>query len=366
MRVRSGVIEEVEHIAPDLIRATVKTSDGALSALAYPALVGNLRKGDPVLVNTTAAYLALGTGSYNFIINVLEPTSSDLEGKGHIIKLRYTPLQLKCLALEEEDNPLRPSLDESSGLEGIPVIAAPLHSHIMSIAPAIKSFKKEARVVYIMTDSAALPMAVSENVRILKEKGLIDVTISCGQAFGGDHEAVNVYSALLAAKSVFRADVIIVSPGPGKVGTETRFGFSEIEQGEVLNAIGILGGVGIAVLRINVSDRQYRHFGISHHSMTVLTQICLKRVIVPVPLDERDLACELRLDIDRLTAHPGVTVAHYDASDPQYLLRSFGLTPSTMGKSHEEEPVFFACGVAAARCAVERIKDGVPSNTSEA
>ena len=103
------------------------------------------------------------------------------------------------------------------------------------------------RVVYVMTDGAALPSWFSEQVHELREAGLLDTVVTTGQALGGDIEAVNVFSGLLAARAVAEADVVVVADGPGKVGTGTRWGASDVSSGMSLNAAGILGGRPIAI-----------------------------------------------------------------------------------------------------------------------
>ena len=49
-----------------------------------------------------------------------------------------------------------------------------------------------------------------------------------------------MHSALLAAKHVAGVDVAIVAQGPGNLGTGTRWGFSGVQAGEVLNAAAVL------------------------------------------------------------------------------------------------------------------------------
>ena len=49
------------------------------------------------------------------------------------------------------------------------------------------------------TDGAALPLWLSRQVHELREGGLLDTTITAGQALGGDLEAVNVFSGLAAS-----------------------------------------------------------------------------------------------------------------------------------------------------------------------
>lgn len=95
-------------------------------------------------------------------------------------------------------------------------------------------------MAYLMTDGAALPLHFSQTVDWLSRQGIISGTVTVGHAFGGDVEAVNIYSGLLAARVAFQPDVIIVSMGPGIVGTGTRWGFSGVEQGIVLNAVETL------------------------------------------------------------------------------------------------------------------------------
>ena len=60
------------------------------------------------------------------------------------------------------------------------------------------------------TDGAGLPLALSDLVAALTDRGLIDATVTCGQAFGGDYEAVSVHSALAIARHVAGADAVVL------------------------------------------------------------------------------------------------------------------------------------------------------------
>src|SRR5207245_1555370 len=71
-----------------------------------------------------------------------------------------------------------------------------------AVAAVLKCRDPAVRIAYLMTDGAALPLAHSNLVAGLKDKGLIDVTITCGHAFGRDLECVNVFSGLAAARHV--------------------------------------------------------------------------------------------------------------------------------------------------------------------
>ena len=96
----------------------------------------------------------------------------------------------------------------------------PLHSMVGPVAAGAKR-AGGARVVYVMTDGAALPGAFSRLVFDLRGAGLLDGWVTCGQAFGGELEAVTVWTGMLAAKEMLGADVIVVADGPGNLGTDT-------------------------------------------------------------------------------------------------------------------------------------------------
>jgi hypothetical protein len=104
----------------------------------------------------------------------------------------------------------------------------------------------------------------------LREAGWLAGTVSVGQAFGGDLEAVTVHSGLLAARHVLGADVAVVAQGPGNLGTATTWGFSGVAAGEAVNAVAALGGRAVASLRVSGADTRQRHRGISHHCRWVL------------------------------------------------------------------------------------------------
>ncbi len=232
-----GQVVRVERVRPGAQELAVTVAGKEERAVNYPALLGEVQPGEQVLLNTTAVRANLGTGGYHF---VMKRTSEEKppETAGHIVKLRYTPLQFRCRTVEEQDSPYRQALEAVEDLGEMPVIVAALHSQIATAAAAVKALVPEARIAYVMTDQAALPIAFSTLVQQLKEAGLIEATITVGQAFGGDHEAVNVYTGLLAARAVMGADVAIVSQGPGNVGTETEWGFGSIAQGDHINAVG--------------------------------------------------------------------------------------------------------------------------------
>ena len=93
-----------------------------------------------------------------------------------------------------------------------------------------------------MTDGGALPLAYSRLAAALREAGWLAGTVTAGQAWGGDIEAVSVHNALLAARHVLHADAAVVIQGPGNLGTETPWGFSGVACGDTVNASRRPGG----------------------------------------------------------------------------------------------------------------------------
>ncbi|MGB9877117.1 MAG: DUF3866 family protein [bacterium] len=348
-----GKVLSILRERENLQEVEVKVRRRVEKAYNFPQLTGSVRVGDKVLLNTTAVKLSLGTGGYHFVIANLSKPSFSLQEKGHIMKLRYTPLQFAIFSTEEESHPMREAFDSFKGLRGVPVVCCILHSQIAGVAAGVRYQHPEAKIAYVMTDSASLPLPLSELVDVLKREGFIDVTITSGQAFGGDYEAVNIYSALAIAHKVANANIIIVSQGPGNVGTRTRLGFSGIDQVIALNAAYTLGGIPVACLRISFSEERLRHFGISHHSRTILGELSLVSAIVPIPLLPKDKMLLLK---DYLTGSNIIgrhRVVVEEGEPALALLREHEISVKTMGRGMEEDREFFlsagAAGIVAAK-----------------
>ncbi len=303
--------------------------------VAYPTLTGPLSVGDDVQLNVTATNLSLGTGGVDFVMgSPLAPARYPLEGGGlsggeHIIKLRYTPLQ-HAVAVAEQSAAWD---DTVATLKGVRVVACLLHSQVALVAAAAKAASPEVRIAYVMTDSAALPLGFSKLVGQLRAVGLLDSTLTCGQAFGAERECVTLPSALIAASALEKATLIIVAPGPGNAGTGTRYGFSGIEQAWALQVTAALGGRAICCLRASEADPRVRHRGVSHHSRTVL-ELCGGRPLagwpqgIPLPTN---IAAELVLT----DPEPGLL-----------LLEKNKIRVTSMGRSAEQDPLFFRVSAA--------------------
>lgn len=342
----------VQRLLVEYPNAQGKISKG--EALRYEELAPLCEVGDSIIINTTAVDLSLGTGGLSPVVVNLSAAQRNgpvvfddpAPGGGHIMKLRYTPLQHEVLSVEEPDSPFHEIMVKATSLKGTPVICCELHSQVPMVAAALKSKKPDARIVYCMTDEAALLAAFSTLLVEMRNAGLLDASITCGQAFGGDFEAVNLYSGLLAALAVCEADIIICSQGPGLVGTATRFGHGGLSQATALNAATVLDGVPIATLRVSFADARQRHQGVSHHSLTALSRACLVKAIVPLPsgltLEQGGLIETQLKESGILERHEVVEVSFNEAE-----IDLLGLEVTTMGRTQNDDPAFFSASFAA-------------------
>lgn len=286
---RSGVVREVTGARAGVVRLRVDVDGIDTPALALTALVGSPVPGERVLVNVSALRRGLGTGGYALVVaNTSTQPADPPTAPGHIVKARYTPLQQMVLALEEQESPhheaMREHRDITAGhLRGLPVVVAELHSALPAVVAGIRDLAPRARVGYVMSDSAALPLALSDTVAALVDAGWLATTITAGQAFGGEYEAITVHSALLAARHVLGCDVVVVAQGPGNAGSSTTWGWSGLSSADVLNAVHVLHGHGIAVPRVSASDPRPRHRGLSHHTHTVLSRALLGAADIVLP-----------------------------------------------------------------------------------
>ena len=256
-----GAVEYAVRLAP------LDDTGPEVRCLAYTAMVGRPEPGDRVILNASALLKGLGTGGLAFVVALPDRLPRDApDSPGHIVKARYTPQQQMFLAVDEQDSIHHDVLLDADSLDGMPVVVADLHSALPAVIAGARLARPDARIAYVMTDGGALPIAFSRAVAGLKEAGWIAATLTVGQAFGGDHEAVSLHSGLLAARHVVGADITIVIQGPGNVGTGTPWGYSGVAAAEALHAAHVLGGTSIAALRVSGGDPRPRHRGISHHS----------------------------------------------------------------------------------------------------
>jgi hypothetical protein len=307
LSLRRGTVTAVLERQDGLARIEV---DGT-PCVAYPQLTGPVALGDEVVVNTQARDLALGSGGFDVLyLNLTRGLGLGGEPDAHVMKLPYTPGQFAALHVEELEG-----LDDSV-LGGMPVVCCSLHSQVAPVCAALTRL----RVAYVQLPGGALPVALSDAIRVLEERGLVGLTVSVGACFGGDLESVTPWSALAHVRSR-GYEVAVVAIGPGIVGTASMYGHGGLAAVVAANAATALGGRPVVVARVSDADRRERHRGISHHTETIL-RLCFGEVLV--------------------------------ADDEQgrgWQRACAGLPLSHMGRGPNEDPAFFAAAFAAGRLA---------------
>lgn len=331
---RSGIVVEIISERRGLQRVLVRDHDREPErACVLTDQVGAVAVDDEVVFNTTAVDLGLGTGGWHFVHWNLANRELRLPSPGHIMKLRYTSLQADVGGAEEDH-------DVPADLAGTPVVACTLHSQVPMVAAAFLAGRPDARVAYVMTDGAALPLVLSDLVVSMRDAGLVATTLTAGHAFGGDLEAVSVPSALALAVHVAGADLVVVGMGPGVVGTGSALGTTAVEAAAVLDHTAALGGRAICCVRASDADPRDRHRGVSHHVTSVLDLVRSRVEVATVA------AATLRRD-----DHEVVIV---DVPDVPALLADRGLRVTSMGRGPAEDPLFYAAAGAAGVLAATR------------
>ena len=319
LSLRRGTVTAVVERVLGLVRLEV---DGA-ACVAYPALTGEVEEGDDVVVNVQARELSLGSGGFDILHSNLTRGLGLPPAEGaHVMKLPYTPLQ-HAVRHGEEDGPFADTLD------GMPVVCCSLHSQLAPVAAALAG----RRVAYVQLAGGALPVALSDTVRLLRERGLLELAIGAGACFGGEIDCVTVHAALAYAKAA-GVEVVICAIGPGIAGTGTTLGHGGLAAADAAVAAASLGGRPVVALRVSGADARERHEGVSHHSLTVLSLASTADTAWPE-------GCPVGQAPARATA--------VDASG--WREACTGLPLSHMGRGADDDPWFYAAAFAAGRLA---------------
>src|ERR687897_3283799 len=182
LTLRRGHVTAITEQVEGLIRLEVDD----LPCIAYPRLTGAVEVGDEVLVNEQARLLQLGSGGFDILYaNLTRGLGLEPEKGAHVIALPYTPGQLATRRVEE-DTQLPASLD------GIPVVLCTLHSQVAPVCAALAGL----RVAYVQVAGGALPVPLSDTLRVLHERGLVGATVGVAPCLDGDVDCVSAASGL--------------------------------------------------------------------------------------------------------------------------------------------------------------------------
>jgi hypothetical protein len=242
-----------------------------------------------------------------------------------------------------------------------------MHGHLAPAAWAAGAARPGIRVGFVQGPGGALPGALSRDVAELRGCGLLLGHITAAASYGGEQEAISVLGAVDAAARRLGWDAAIVGPGPGILGSATRYGHGGVAALDAAHAALALGLPTLVSPRLSSSDPRPRHRGLSHHTAAVL-ELLLAPVRVPVP--EAELEGWPVLDAEApeggsaqaaLDSLIEVCRGRHDLAVAQVDLDGYaasGLPASTMGRSIAEDPLFFAAPLAAGRALAGAIGGG--------
>lgn len=347
LKLRRGVVVGEEPL-------TVEIDGERRRAWADEGLLGEMREGDEVIVNVEALDLDLGSGGFDVVhVNL----TRGLEGGGsateHVMKLNYSSLQH---AVDPVELPVRLMRDiaAQSAPEGaaaaMPVLVLPLHGHLAPAAWALARAAPGAKVGYVQTAGGALPGSLSSDVAELRERDLLDDHVTAAPAYGGEREAISVAGALDAAAQELGWDAAIVGPGPGIIGSDTRLGHGGMAALDNAHAALALGCPTLLSPRLSGADPRERHSPVSHHTLTVLKML-LAPVEIPVPTGEP-------VPIAVLATAAGWRHRLHEAAADLSGYEAAELPTQTMGRTIDEDPLFFAAALASGQALGEAVAGG--------
>jgi Protein of unknown function (DUF3866) len=196
---RRGVVLAAGEPGGPMQELEVRLGGERRQAVADVALVGPAHVGDDVVVNVAEP------GVDVVHVNL----TRGLEGGGtpgaHVMKLDYTSLRHAVVPVEETARPLP---------TGAPVAVLLVHGQLAPLAWAFARAAPGGRLGYVQTGGGALPGALSENVRLLRERGLLAAHVTAGPAYGGEADAVTTAGALQHGFAERYWHAAVCGPGP--------------------------------------------------------------------------------------------------------------------------------------------------------
>lgn len=299
--------------------------EGEREAVCDTGLLGSCRTGDEVILNTQASALALGSGGFDIVhANLTRGLDGAGEPGAHVMKLNYTPLQHAVRPVEEDGG--------DAGSARGPVAACLLHGQLAPLAWAFAQEAPQSSLGLVQGAGGALPGNHSRTVADLRGRGLLAGFITASPSYGGELEAMTVAGALAHGFGSLGWDAAVCAPGPGIIGSASRLGNGALAAADALNVAVAIGCEAVLVPRLSDGDPRERHRGLSHHARTV-AELTLGDVVAAWPAGRQpeDLGA-LRLQ------EAQADLEGYAAS---------GLPATTMGRSIDDDPAFFAAPLAA-------------------
>ena len=326
LALRRGVVVEAGPPAP-VQRLQVDVAGSVRPAIADVSLVGPSEPGDEVVVNVAALDLGLGSGGADIVhVNLTRGLAGSGEPGAHVMKLNYTSLQHAVHPVEEAPQTRRVSprgrnttSKRHSARSGVVAVGF-LHGQLAPLAWAFGAAAPGARLGYVQTAGGALPGALSDVVRELTARDLLASHLTAGPAYGGaDGDAITLAGALDHGLGTLGWDAAVCLPGPGILGSGTRYGHGGLAALDSAHTAAALGCWVVVAPRRSSSDPRDRHRGMSHHTVTMLELALVPLVVAGPPepgLDRHDFR-DAAADLDGYLAS-GLPARNMGRDDPEF------------------------------------------------
>lgn len=322
---RWGIVTAVADGSQELLRIEV---DGE-PCLAFPRLTGPVAVGDMVLVNHQRVPADPGhAGPQADVLSVNLTRGLRLPAVDGASAMAWpsAPGQLAVRAAEAglAELPER--------VEGMPVVCCGLHSQVVPVCAALRG----RRVAYLQLAGGALPVSLSDALRALRGRHLLETTIAVAPCVDADLQCVTVASALAVA-AARGVEVVVAGIGPGIVRTGSRWGHGGVAVADAANAAAALGASPMIAPCVSFADPGQGRRGLSDTTISALA-LCLGEVRVAWPRG---------LD-------PPAEVAVAEVAVDGWLEACAGLPLRHAGRGPEDDPWFFAASFAAGVLAAGR------------
>ncbi len=236
-----------------------------------------------MLVNEQARLLELGSGGFDVLYaNLTRGLGLAAEEGAHVMALPYTPGQVTVCCKEESDELAGSARGDCRSS------SARCTARWRRCAPG----SPVRGSAYVQVAGGALPVSLSDTMRTLRERGLLEVACAVAPCLDGDAQFVTTAAALAWAKAQGH-EAVVCAVGPGIVGTGSRLGHGALTLADAANVAAALGGRPILAVRQSEADARERHRGVSHHAETVL-DLALAEIAVPGDRGRRGLGGGVR------------------------------------------------------------------------
>ena len=205
-----------------------------MPCVAYPRQTGPVEVGDTVLVNTQGRDLGLGSGGFDIVYANLTrglglPPAPGGARDGASVHARAVRRGMRRGARRAGGDARRACRSSAAACTASSRRSSP------ASAPGV-------RIAYVQLAGGALPVALSDTVRLLKTRQLLETAVAVAPCFDGDVQALTPASALAWAKAQGVRRRRLRDRARASSAAARRSGTAAWRSSDAANAAAALGG----------------------------------------------------------------------------------------------------------------------------